>query len=179
MKIAVTGHTKGIGKACVTRLSKQHEIIGFSRSNGYDISEFNGIAKIRNECRECDVFINNAYSGRAQERLFNLFWEDWKNYTRTIININSVVKYPQVYPKTFDPSYKKEKELLEKASGDVVWSTEGIKCRILNINPGLVKTELGHDSLDPDTVAECIEWALNQPQDIQIYDLTIFKTGRI
>ena len=191
MKIAVTGHTKGIGKACVDRFTKNgHEVIGFSRSNGYDISVFEGKAKIRDESRECDVFINNAYSGRAQEHLFDLFWRDWKSYAKTIININSVVKYPQVKP--LAPLYKKNKEDLEKASGDAVWDEltepcspiEGVKCRVLNINPGLVETEMaepftkqGFDSLDPDTVAECIEWALDWPQDVQIYDLTVFKTG--
>ena len=39
MKIAITGHSKGIGKACSDLLSAEHEVIGLSRSNGYNIDE--------------------------------------------------------------------------------------------------------------------------------------------
>ena len=37
-KIAIVGHTKGIGKA-IAKLyeSKKYEVIGLSRSNGYDL----------------------------------------------------------------------------------------------------------------------------------------------
>jgi short-subunit dehydrogenase len=38
MKIAITGHTKGIGKA-IAGLYYTDEVVGFSRSNGYDISK--------------------------------------------------------------------------------------------------------------------------------------------
>ena len=38
-KIAITGHTKGIGKAIADLYSKKnYEVIGLSRSNGYDMS---------------------------------------------------------------------------------------------------------------------------------------------
>ena len=37
MNIALTGHSKGLGKALFEFLSQKHEITGFSRSNGYDI----------------------------------------------------------------------------------------------------------------------------------------------
>ena len=37
-KIAVIGHTKGIGKAiCELYKKKKFEVIGLSRSNGYDL----------------------------------------------------------------------------------------------------------------------------------------------
>ena len=56
MKIAITGHTKGIGKACADVFS-EHEVIGFSRSNGFDIQ---AIEPILDSSNDCDVFINNA-----------------------------------------------------------------------------------------------------------------------
>ena len=59
MKIAITGHSRGIGKACFDLFSAEHECVGFSRSNGYDISK--GIINIIDQSLECDVFINNAY----------------------------------------------------------------------------------------------------------------------
>ena len=39
MKISITGHSKGIGKACFDLLSKEHNVVGFSRSNGFNIKE--------------------------------------------------------------------------------------------------------------------------------------------
>ena len=42
MRIAITGHTSGIGKALYKRCEEQsfprHEPIGFSRSNGFNIN---------------------------------------------------------------------------------------------------------------------------------------------
>ena len=37
MKYAITGHTQGVGKKAYERLSP--DIIGFSRSTGYDIND--------------------------------------------------------------------------------------------------------------------------------------------
>ena len=37
MKIAITGHTKGIGKHLYDNLSLAYEVKGFSKSEGYDI----------------------------------------------------------------------------------------------------------------------------------------------
>ena len=76
MKIAITGHTKGIGKACHDLLSEDHEVTGFSRSNGYDI---NDPESIFSSAKDSDVFINNAYSGTAQSALFDIFFQDWEN----------------------------------------------------------------------------------------------------
>ena len=39
-KIAVIGHTKGIGKAiCDLYKKKKFEVVGFSRTNGYDLEQ--------------------------------------------------------------------------------------------------------------------------------------------
>mgnify|MGYP001626557762 CR=1 FL=1 len=46
MKIALTGHTSGIGKALYDILSQEHDVVCFSRSNGYDIKEDDTIERI-------------------------------------------------------------------------------------------------------------------------------------
>ena len=69
MKIAITGHSKGIGKACFDVLSKDHEVIGFSRSNGFNINQ---PRKIFIASINCDVFINNAYIMDTKDQI-NLF----------------------------------------------------------------------------------------------------------
>lgn len=68
MKIAITGHTTGLGKFLFDYYTSQnHEVIGFSRTNGYDINT--DIDKIVNESKDVDLFINNAYSGIQQSIL--------------------------------------------------------------------------------------------------------------
>ena len=74
MKIALTGHTSGIGKALYDILSQEHEVVCFSRSNGYDIKYDITIEKIVQGSLDCDVFINNAYYSLAQVYILNKLW---------------------------------------------------------------------------------------------------------
>lgn len=39
MKLMITGHTSGLGKALWDSLKDQHELIGISRSTGYDLTD--------------------------------------------------------------------------------------------------------------------------------------------
>jgi NADP-dependent 3-hydroxy acid dehydrogenase YdfG len=66
MKVAVTGHTSGIGKAIYEKY--QPNSVGFSRSNGFDITK--DIKKILKACKDCDIFVNNA-----QQDFFQTFKE--------------------------------------------------------------------------------------------------------
>ena len=94
MRIAITGHTKGIGKACYDLLIAEHEVIGMSRSNGFDINQTKPIIMTANSC---DVFINNAYSGTQQSFLFDELFNLWReDNTKTIVNLNSRSKYDGV-----------------------------------------------------------------------------------
>ena len=63
--IAITGHTSGIGKF----IYDNYDCIGFSRSNGYDISKNNDRMRMYEECKECDTFINSAYCDNYQSVL--------------------------------------------------------------------------------------------------------------
>ena len=79
MKIAITGHTRGIGKAIYDSLSPDYEVLGFSRSNGYDISDPEQLNSLIAEIQSCDVFINNAYVHKAQTKLLKTFCEKWES----------------------------------------------------------------------------------------------------
>ena len=65
MNIVITGHTSGLGKALYRYFTeKGHNVIGCSRSNGYDIT--NDPDLILHTALKADLFINNAHDGLAQ-----------------------------------------------------------------------------------------------------------------
>ena len=67
MKIAITGHTAGIGQALAKQYADRgHEIVGLSKREGHNIRV---IPKIADLIEPCDVFINNAQAGYAQTEL--------------------------------------------------------------------------------------------------------------
>ena len=89
MKIAITGHKKGIGKAFSEQLSVHgHEIIGISRSDGENIRRTAHTASL---IEPCDMFINNAISMYAQTELLFEVWHRWQdsNKVHYIWNIST------------------------------------------------------------------------------------------
>lgn len=77
MKIAITGHTAGIGKALSTVLANRgHDIVGLSKRNGDNIKN---VVKITEKIVPCDLFINNAQAGYAQTELLYAVWESWQD----------------------------------------------------------------------------------------------------
>lgn len=84
---AITGHTSGIGKRLYEKLSPN--VIGFSRSTGYDIINPSDRYRIIQESQHCDVFINNAPAEFGQTLLFLELFKSWKNQNKTIINVGS------------------------------------------------------------------------------------------
>lgn len=87
MKYAITGHTSGIGLAIFNKL--QPDILGFSRSNGYDITKPNDRFRIVDQVADCDVFINNAYNSFCQTELFIEWFKRYHWTNKTVINIGS------------------------------------------------------------------------------------------
>jgi hypothetical protein len=87
MKIAITGHTIGLGKAFSNILKERgHEIVGISKSRGNDI---NNTAQVCNIIDTCDLFINNAQSNYAQNNLLYEMWKRWKGLKKYIWNIGT------------------------------------------------------------------------------------------
>ena len=77
MKIAITGHTAGIGQALTQVLTARgHDIVGLSKRNGDNIRN---IPKIVEKIVPCDMFINNAQAGYAQTELLYSVWEAWQD----------------------------------------------------------------------------------------------------
>ena len=75
MKIAITGHKKGIGKAFAEQLSARgHDITGISRSDGENIRRTAHTASLIEPCK---LLINNAISFYAQTELLFEVWHRW------------------------------------------------------------------------------------------------------
>ena len=77
MKIAITGHKKGIGQEFARQLQdKGHTIVGISRSDGENIRRTAHTASL---IEPCDMFINNAISMYAQTELLFEVWHRWRD----------------------------------------------------------------------------------------------------
>ena len=77
MKIAITGHTAGIGQSLANILQNRgHEIVGLSKRHGDNIRN---TPKIVEKIIACDLFINNAQAGYAQTELLYAVWQAWQD----------------------------------------------------------------------------------------------------
>ena len=149
MKIAITGHKHGIGKAFADQLSKRgHEIIGISRSDGENIRRTAHTASI---IEPCDMLINNAISQYAQTELLFEVWHRWQltNEVRHIWNISTKVCEQDhdidIKGLTMRESmqYRNQKMALELAHEQLNAQDSNIKMTL--IRPGSVNTQTFSD----------------------------------
>ena len=91
MKIAITGHSSGIGHQLDLILSPttKHDIQGYS-TNGWNIAERDG-DKIVEELIDFDpdVFFNNAYYPQIQNKILERLYEEWKDKDKALTNTGS------------------------------------------------------------------------------------------
>jgi short-subunit dehydrogenase involved in D-alanine esterification of teichoic acids len=176
MKIGLTGHTRGLGKAIYDNLIKLNNVIGFSRTNGYDVQSPN---KIIESLTDCDVFINNVYYETYQSSLFLKLFEKWKDLEKTIININSSSIHQSG---AWNPYYVANKKHLNDVTQSLIDKYPNKKCRIINLNLGTLDTHKNYENfnkIEVSKVAELIEWCINQPHGIEIQQLTILPTTQL
>jgi hypothetical protein len=69
MRIGITGHTRGLGKAIHDHFAADHEVIGMSRQTGFDLST--GLEKVIATVQTCDLFFNNAHVNVQQGLLLS------------------------------------------------------------------------------------------------------------
>lgn len=174
MKIAITGITSGIGQGIAELyLEHGHTVVGFNRSNGYNIDTAQ--AKIVDEISDCDIFVNNAYSNTdilAQSELFKKVFDMWRHQKKTIVNINSRAHYGNAAK-----PYSKGKKMLHREAFLAVNHLDR-KCKIINISPGYVDTpRVNHiteySMLTVKEIANYVKWAIDQP--IEIGELSLWR----
>ncbi len=143
MKIAITGHRKGIGQQFAEQLrDKGHEIVGISRSDGENIRRTVHTASL---IEPCDMFINNAISFYAQTELLFEVWHRWRDTDKIIWNISTKVceqnRDEQIDGLTMRESmqYRNTKMSLELAHSQLLQQPSNVKMEL--IRPGCVKTQ--------------------------------------
>jgi hypothetical protein len=135
MKVVITGHTWGIGKALYEHFQTfgGWEVIGLSRSNGYDIDK--DFDRVVETATGCFLFINNVYRDKQQTRLVNAL----KDKVTKMIVMGSVSRH---YPELILTDYVQDKQELAES------------CRLVSIDPNgidLLHLDLSFiDGQDPD-----------------------------
>ena len=176
MKIAITGHSSGIGLALANQYAARgHEIIGLSRRNGFNIRSLH---KIVGPIAECDWFINNAQAGFAQTELLFAVYEQWQDQPdKFIMNISTMMtRHPVAsLPGLGYDAYRTQKLSLEEAHMQLAFNDGGP--RMMLVRPGAVATGNGLSSdqaADPDawasTLVKMIELA---GDDLNIAELSL------
>ena len=168
MKIAITGHKRGIGKAFAEQLSERgHIIVGISRSDGENIRRVPHTASI---IEPCDMFINNAISMYAQTELLFEVWHRWSDIKEVhhIWNISTKLcekdRDIHINGLTMRESmqYRNQKMALELAHRQL--DAQASNIRMTLIRPGSVKTQSFSDA-DSITATEYVRQVLTD-QDL-------------
>ena len=150
MKVAVTGHTGGLGLAIFNYFKQQGcDVVGFSRSNGYNIALPNIREQIVNELANVDLFVNNAYVNYDRSQFFLLarVFDSWKGLDRTIVNISTRYTNEQ-------NSYCTTKNEQDLFCQDKMYQLP----RILNLKPGMIDTQrVANNIADKLTTAEVVQ----------------------
>ncbi len=136
MKIAITGHTAGIGQA-LAEAYYGHEIVGLSQREGNNIRN---TPKICDQIEPCDMFINNAQAGYAQTELLFEMARRWTGTKKHIIVISTMMTQTPVscLPGLDMDHYRLQKATLEEAVGQLRNRQLGIKLTI--VRPGNIAT---------------------------------------
>ncbi len=163
--IAVSGHTKRIGKAIYEAFPNS---FGFSKSNGYDITDKDARTKILHAISKFDVFINNAHEGFGQVELLNDVFSAWKDQDKLIINIG-VDSVPYTNWQVVHHQYPIEKVALH--SQVELLQNEKRKCKLTTLGLGYVDTEFNKDykggKLSYDNIIDTIKWIIEQPFEVK------------
>jgi hypothetical protein len=150
MKIAITGHTAGIGRAFAEQLAgRGHEILGISRREGENIRRIPHTVSL---IETCDMFINNAQTGYSQTELLYELWNRWQGQERYIWNISTMMVEqpingrPDGQDDLLMSAYRNQKVALEEASRQLKFKNPWPQISV--IRPGGVATQEKFDNTD-------------------------------
>lgn len=138
MKIAITGHSAGIGQALAAAYCGHgHEIVGLSKRDGNNIRV---IPKIADKIEPCDVFVNNAQAGYTQTELLFEMANRWTGTGKHIVVVSTMMTQDpmSVIPGLDMDQYRIQKVALEESVKQLRSRRLGIKITI--VRPGNIAT---------------------------------------
>ena len=154
MKIAITGHTSGLGKyiydVCV---KNKHDVVGFSLSTGYDIDNKSVCSDIISQSKHMDMFINCAYGtltdhyvkgANGQVELLKQILSEWQDdNSKFILHVGSkyMFRNPQKMPsaKIYTLDKRQAHDIIQKYNS---------KAKVFNFIPGMFESSMS--SMWPD-----------------------------
>lgn len=174
MKIAITGHSAGIGQALAKIYQSQgHEIVGISKRDGNNIQNIpRTIALIK----DCDMFINNAQQGYCQTDLMYALYKLWQGVEgKQIMVISSSMTLSPVcpVPSLEYEQYYNQKKALEEATR--VLAHKDHWPQITLVKPGEVNTgdHSGPLAVDVTLWAEQLIKCLDVNSKLKVYEITL------
>jgi hypothetical protein len=174
MKVAITGHTRGIGQAFADLFEQQgYEVLGFSKSQGWDIYQETVQEKIIDSLDDCDVFINNAYMPWAQGNLLKLAYAKWQGTDKVIVNINSKLGLLEDPPK-WAKNYAWDKHIQRHWINKQILKSSP---RVFNVVLGLIDTEMSVNlkgkKVDPKYVAQIVYDLLKYKDHVYVQEIVL------
>tara|TARA_B100001778_G_scaffold110137_2_gene90134 strand:+ start:3842 stop:4501 length:660 start_codon:yes stop_codon:yes gene_type:complete len=135
-KVAVTGHTSGIGKEIYDYcMFHGAEVRGYSRSNGFNLSDSDGDHIINNILHwDADIFFNHAWVPRIQNKLLKILHTQWKSRdNKVIINTGSATCYFSIGADIYESDKAELRDYCIASAHDYPYKN---KCRIHNVSMG-------------------------------------------
>ena len=176
MKIAITGHSAGIG-AALSQAYKEHghDIVGLSQRDGNNIRN---TAKICDQIEPCDMFVNNAQAGYAQTELLFEMAQRWTNSGKHIIVISTMMAQDPVscLPGLDMDHYRMQKVTLEQAVHQL--RNRNLYIQFTIVRPGDIATNNSKTvppSADPDNWARTLlaTFAMAEANGLVIPDISL------
>jgi NAD(P)-dependent dehydrogenase (short-subunit alcohol dehydrogenase family) len=175
MKVAITGHTKGLGAELAARFTERgDEVMGFARSNGYDLYRQSQREAATSKIIDSDIFINNTHFGFGQMELLGKVFAAWQDDRmsyrpdvplKIIVNISSESSYHQ---KDSMRPYSIQKIALDEQARQLQRVENGPK--IINVRPGYFDTKV-KGGMKIETVADVVMYAINNVHLFLIKDI--------
>ena len=156
--VALTGHTRGLGQSLREAfLLKGHKVLGFSKTNGFDIASSSVRKSIIKKSSTADIFINNAYHPKSQFDLLAELFKEWKDKNKIIINIGS---RGTNRTRPYLDLYGANKSALDNLCLNLS-QIKNRKCKVINFKPGQIDTDF-------DTEWNLKKEALSKPMSVKL-----------
>ena len=174
-KIAVIGHTKGIGKAIADLYKrKKYEIVGLSRTTGYDLETEQ--EKIMEKLKDCELIVVNAYAKFGQYHLLKRIYSEFHHHYKKVVVITSTSGTPQGKDEDNDTAdyneYCWHKEHLIKYISELQEELFNKPLSVYDVCPDVVDTDMikglweGLPKLKANEVADTVRYCFESPFNI-------------